>query len=80
MPGHAGKFLPELKEILLAMTEKTINLAEYVAQTAQLLNLPLTLASYPGVVENFTRITAIAQLVTEFPIPDEIEAAPVFEP
>jgi hypothetical protein len=33
-----------------------------------------------GVVANFERIRAIAQLVNSFSFPEEVEVAPVFEP
>lgn len=59
------------------MQEKTSD--EYVAQMV-LLELPLAAEYGPGVVENFARIMAIAQLVLEFPLPDEVEAAPTFHP
>ncbi len=62
------------------MIEKTANLAKYVEQAAQLMELSLTPEYLPGVIDNFTRIAAIASLVTEFNLPEEIEAAPVFEP
>lgn len=62
------------------MDKKTLELAEYVEQMALLLDLQLKPEHRPGVVENFGRIRAIAQLVNEFPLPDHIEAAPVFEP
>jgi hypothetical protein len=51
-----------------------------VDQMAALVGLPLQPDHRPGVIENFARIRAIAQLVTEFPLPEEIEIAPVFEP
>ncbi|MEK0179938.1 DUF4089 domain-containing protein [Microcoleus anatoxicus] len=57
-----------------------VNVEEYVDRTAELINLPLDPEHRPGVVVNFERIVAIAQLVTEFPLAPEIEAAPVFEP
>jgi hypothetical protein len=60
--------------------KNTNNPAEYVEQMSQVLDLPLASEHLPGVVKNFSTICAIAQLVTEFPLPDEIEAAPVFEP
>lgn len=60
------------------MQEKTLN--EYVAQMALLLELPLAAEYRPGVVENFARIMALAQLVIEFPLPEEVEAAPTFRP
>lgn len=62
------------------MPEESINLAEYVEQTARLIALPLAPEYRPSVVDNFTRIAAIATLVMEFPLPEEMEAAPVFEP
>ena len=62
------------------MQEKTLNLDEYVTQMALLLELPLDTECQPDVVENFARIMAIAQLVLEFPLPNEAEAAPVFRP
>jgi len=60
------------------MTDDQI--AEYVDIMANLIDLPLDVEHRPGVVANMVRIAQIAQIVTEFPIPNEIEAAPVFEP
>lgn len=62
------------------MQEKTLNFDQYVEQMSELLNLPIAPEYRPGVVKNLATIAAIAKLVTEFPLPDEIEAAPVFEP
>ncbi|HEY9675117.1 MAG TPA: DUF4089 domain-containing protein [Waterburya sp.] len=62
------------------MDEQPIDITTYVQQTAQLLNLPLAPEHRPGVVENFSKIAVIATLVMEFPLPDTIVAAPVFEP
>lgn len=62
------------------MEEKMLDPAEYVEQMALLLDLQLKPEHRPGVVENFARIIAIAQLVNEFPLPAEIEVAPVFKP
>ena len=62
------------------MDEQPINITTYIQQTAQLLNLPLAPEHQPGVVENFSKIAAIAALVTEFPLPDTIAPAPVFQP
>ncbi len=33
----------------------------------------------PGVVKNLAITFAVAQLVLEFPLPDDVDAAPVFE-
>lgn len=60
--------------------EKTDNSATYVEQISELLDLPLDSEYFPGVVKNFATISAIATLVMEFPLPEDIEAAPIFEP
>lgn len=60
--------------------EKTPNLVEYVEQMSQLLDLPLEPEYQPGMVDNMTKLAAIASLVMQFPLPEEIEAAPIFEP
>lgn len=52
----------------------------YINQVAELINLPLDPEHRPGVIENFERIVVIAKLVTEFPLPDDLEVAPIFEP
>jgi len=52
----------------------------YIEQMAKLLNLPIPQECEQGVIDNFIRMQAIAALVTEFPLPDDIEAAPVFQP
>lgn len=62
------------------MDEQPIDITTYVQQTARLLNLPLAPEHRQGVVENFSKIAAIATLVMAFPLPDTIVAAPVFEP
>jgi Protein of unknown function (DUF4089) len=62
------------------MSEKSLDLDQYVDQMSLLINLPLDPEHRPGVIENMERIIAVAKLVTEFPLPEEIETAPVFEP
>lgn len=62
------------------MNNKKFNTAEYVDQTALLLNLNLPEEYRDGVVTNFERIQIIAKLVLEFPLPEDIEPAPIFEP
>jgi hypothetical protein len=51
-----------------------------VDQLAQLITLPLAPDHRPGVIANFERTAAIAQLVMEFPLDDDGEIAPVFHP
>ncbi|MCU0567823.1 MAG: DUF4089 domain-containing protein [Oculatellaceae cyanobacterium Prado106] len=62
------------------MSNPSLNTAELVDQLAQLLDIPIAPDHRPGVVANFERTMAIAQQVLEFPLPDEIEVAPVFQP
>ncbi len=63
------------------MTEKPpIDPAVFVEQAASVIDLPLPPEYLPSVVDNFARIMTIAQLVTEFPLPEETEAGPVFRP
>ena len=57
-----------------------IDSAKCVDHIAALIGLPISPEHHLGVVTNFERIQAIAQLVMEFPLPDTIEVAPVFEP
>ncbi|MEM1253046.1 MAG: DUF4089 domain-containing protein [Cyanobacteria bacterium P01_H01_bin.21] len=57
-----------------------LDIAVYVEQTAKLLGLSIPAEQMASVVENFERVQAIAQPVLEFPLPDELEAAPRFEP
>jgi hypothetical protein len=62
------------------MKIQELDVGVYVDQMALLLDLPIKDEYRDGVVANFERIKAIAQLVNSFPLPEEIEAAPVFEP
>ena len=62
------------------MRTEEFNVGEYVEQMALLLDLQLKDEYRDGVVANFERIKAIANLVNSFPLPEEIEVATVFEP
>ncbi|MEA5503373.1 DUF4089 domain-containing protein [Halotia wernerae UHCC 0503] len=62
------------------MESQEFNVVEYVNQMALLLDLQITDEYQDGVVANFEKIKAIANLVNSFPIPEDIEVAPVFEP
>ncbi|MCM0018916.1 MAG: DUF4089 domain-containing protein [Tagaea sp.] len=55
-------------------------LEAYVERAAALIALPLDPAHKAGVVANLGRTAAIAKLVTDFPLPDEIEPGPVWRP
>ncbi len=52
----------------------------YVQQALQLLELNIPPEQLPSIVENFERVRTIAQPVLDFPLPDNLEAAPTFEP
>ncbi|HEY9736395.1 MAG TPA: DUF4089 domain-containing protein [Trichocoleus sp.] len=54
--------------------------AAYVDQMSAFLRLPIPPELRDGVIENLERIWDIAQPVVEFPLPDDLEAAPIFEP
>ncbi|BAU07542.1 hypothetical protein FJSC11DRAFT_2356 [Fischerella thermalis JSC-11] len=62
------------------MDNQGLNVGEYVDLMALLVDLRLRDEYRDGVVANFERIRVIAQLVNSFPLPDDIEVAPVFEP
>lgn len=56
------------------------DLAATVDRIAALVGLDIAPAHRPGVIANFTRIAAIAAPVMAFPLPDDLEIAPVFVP
>ncbi|MBD0262543.1 MAG: DUF4089 domain-containing protein [Tolypothrix sp. Co-bin9] len=47
---------------------------------ALLVDLQLPDEYRDGVVANFERIKAIAEIVNSFELPDDVESAPIFEP
>jgi Protein of unknown function (DUF4089) len=62
------------------MRRKVFDVGEYVDQMGLLLDLEIRDEYRDGVVANFERIRAIANLVNSLPLPEDIEIAPVFEP
>ncbi|MBC1218461.1 DUF4089 domain-containing protein [Nostoc sp. UCD121] len=62
------------------MRRKGFDFGEYVEQMSLLLDLQLRDEYRDGVVANFERISAIANIVNSFPLAEDIEVAPVFEP
>ncbi|MCU0523874.1 MAG: DUF4089 domain-containing protein [Elainella sp. Prado103] len=54
--------------------------AQLVDRMAKILDIPLDPEHRPGVIANLQRTAAIAQLVMEFPLPETIEIAPIFDP
>jgi len=55
-------------------------LATYVDETAKRVGLPIAPEHRPGVIQFTGILLAHAALVLEFPLPDEVESAPVFRP
>lgn len=60
------------------MRPDTELLRAHMYSAAQLLQLPLSDAHAPGVLQNLERIAAMAALVNEFVLHEEVEPAPVF--
>lgn len=54
-------------------------LHQWIETSAALLKLPLDPAWLPAIRENVEVTFRLAQLVDEFPLPDEAESAPVYE-
>jgi 1-carboxybiuret hydrolase subunit AtzG-like len=52
----------------------------YVDEAAKLIGLPIAPEHRPGVIAFLGGLLGAADLVMEFPLPEEVEAAPVFEP
>jgi hypothetical protein len=55
-----------------------VDLDRYIEHAASMLSLPLRPEWKPAVRENLAVTLAIAAAVQEFPLPDDIEPAPVF--
>ncbi|GAA6614506.1 DUF4089 domain-containing protein [Scytonema sp. NUACC26] len=62
------------------MEENDFEVGEYVEIVAMLLDLQLKDEYRDGVVANFERIMAIALVVNEFPLPEELEVSTEFHP
>ena len=55
-------------------------LGAYVDETAKRVGLPIAPEHRPGVIQFTAGLLAMATLVMEFPLPDDVEAGPVFRP
>jgi len=62
------------------MPDSTFDAAEHVDHMAAVLGLAIDPEHRPGVVANMARTYEIARLITEFPLPDDVELAPTFHP
>lgn len=56
------------------------DVATYIDVASAAVGLPIPDETRDGVIENFDRIWQVARPVVEFPLPDDLEAAPIFEP
>lgn len=54
--------------------------ARYAEQVAAAIGLPLTPAQMPAVAQQLAGLLNAAALVMDFPLPDDVEPAPTFEP
>ena len=54
--------------------------AEYAERAAAAIGLPLAAERKPFVAQQLAGMLDAAGLVLDFPLPDEVEPAPVFEP
>jgi hypothetical protein len=55
-------------------------IAAYVDAAAQMVGLPIAPQYREGVIANMERTAQIAALALAEPLPDDLEAAPVFRP
>ena len=62
------------------MADSNFDAEAYVDAAAKAVDLALDPAHRLGVVLNIERIAQMAALVIDFPLPDETEPAPVYEP
>lgn len=56
------------------------DLGAYADAAAAVIGLPIAPEHRPGVIQFLGVVLGAAALVMEFPLPDDVEAAPVFEP
>ena len=60
------------------MSQQQADMAAVVEAQALAIGLPLDPAHLPGTIQNFSLIAMMAQAVMSFPMPPEVEPAPVF--
>jgi len=62
------------------MPETPFDAAAYVDLVAPLMGLAIDPAHRAGVIDNVALIARLADAVASFPLPDDIEAGPIFTP
>jgi len=58
----------------------TAQVAAYVDAAAVALDIALAAEHHPGVVSNLERLLQMGAEIMSFPLPEEAELAPVFQP
>jgi hypothetical protein len=58
----------------------TAQVAAYVDAAVIVLNIALAAEYHPGVVSNLERLLRMGADIMSFPLPEEAELAPVFQP
>ena len=56
------------------------SIAAYVDAAAPMVGLALTPEQRDGVIRNLAVTFTVAQFVMDFPLPDDVDAGPVFQP
>lgn len=64
----------------MSATPTPEELGVYVDGAAKAIGLPIAPEHRPGVIQFLGGLFASAALVMEFPLPEDLEAAPVFDP
>lgn len=55
-------------------------IAQYIEAATELIDLPIDSQYQEGVIANFERIAAIAQLITDFPLPNPTDLPQLIPP
>jgi 1-carboxybiuret hydrolase subunit AtzG-like protein len=64
-----------------SIVESPIRVSDHdVERLAALVGLPISPSDLPNVAVALGVLLTAAQLVSDFPLPDDVEAAPVFRP
>lgn len=63
-----------------AMSNTSFEAERLVDSVAAAIRLPIAPEHRPGVIANLAALEAMAQLVMDFPLADDIEPAPIFRP
>jgi Protein of unknown function (DUF4089) len=80
MPNSQSLVIMEETKKINETEQDKLNTYNYVIQTASLMDLDLKDEYRNGVVTNFQKVEAIAKLVNEFPLPEDVQVVTKFEP